>query len=108
MLCSELHWQDYPPALRNQITKIFMPASVTTPGVPQQTPLVQTAQIVALQPTITQLPLTVPMDVKQQQSNTSTAQLDKHGQPIQKPAWHEHSIKEKLNNKKKWSITKPC
>uniref|UniRef100_A0A915IWQ9 Uncharacterized protein n=1 Tax=Romanomermis culicivorax TaxID=13658 RepID=A0A915IWQ9_ROMCU len=35
------------------------------------------------------------MDVQQQQPRTSTAQLDKHGQPIHKPARYEHYIKGK-------------
>uniref|UniRef100_A0A915J0J8 Uncharacterized protein n=1 Tax=Romanomermis culicivorax TaxID=13658 RepID=A0A915J0J8_ROMCU len=43
-----------------------------------------------------QLATTVLLDVLQlQQPSTSTTQLDKHGQPIQKPAHYKHLIKRK-------------
>uniref|UniRef100_A0A915IZJ8 Uncharacterized protein n=1 Tax=Romanomermis culicivorax TaxID=13658 RepID=A0A915IZJ8_ROMCU len=47
------------------------------------------------QPVAAQLLPIVPMDVQGQQPSTSTAQLDKHGQPIRKPAHYEHSIQRK-------------
>uniref|UniRef100_A0A915JJE7 Uncharacterized protein n=1 Tax=Romanomermis culicivorax TaxID=13658 RepID=A0A915JJE7_ROMCU len=40
------------------------------------------------------MPLMVPMDVQQpQQPSTSTAKLNRYGQPICKPAPYEHSVK---------------
>uniref|UniRef100_A0A915JTE5 Uncharacterized protein n=1 Tax=Romanomermis culicivorax TaxID=13658 RepID=A0A915JTE5_ROMCU len=98
MLFPEHYWRYYPLTLCNQIMEILILARMASPTVPQQTPSVPRApivaqsvpQIVAVQPW-----LTVLMNVQQQQPSTSTAQLDKHLQPIQKPACYEHSIKRK-------------
>uniref|UniRef100_A0A915JQI8 Uncharacterized protein n=1 Tax=Romanomermis culicivorax TaxID=13658 RepID=A0A915JQI8_ROMCU len=66
---------------------------------PLPVPIAQTAPIVTqtAPPLITaQLPLTVPMDVQQPQPlSTSTLNVDRHGQPIPRPPWYEHSAKRK-------------
>uniref|UniRef100_A0A915INR7 Uncharacterized protein n=1 Tax=Romanomermis culicivorax TaxID=13658 RepID=A0A915INR7_ROMCU len=49
----------------------------------------------APQPIAVQLLPTVKMDAQQEQPSTSTANLDKHGQWICKPARYEHSMKQK-------------
>uniref|UniRef100_A0A915IVR9 Uncharacterized protein n=1 Tax=Romanomermis culicivorax TaxID=13658 RepID=A0A915IVR9_ROMCU len=99
MLFPGHHWGDYPTALRDQITEILIPALVIATAVPQQMPSVPMAWIVAQsvpQSVSGQPPLTVWMDVQQQQLSTSTAQLDRHSQPIQKPTRYEHSVKCKM------------
>uniref|UniRef100_A0A915JT62 Uncharacterized protein n=1 Tax=Romanomermis culicivorax TaxID=13658 RepID=A0A915JT62_ROMCU len=47
MLFPEHHWWDYPLPLCDRIMEIFIPAPATATAVPQQTPLVPTALIVA-------------------------------------------------------------
>uniref|UniRef100_A0A915JYK9 Uncharacterized protein n=1 Tax=Romanomermis culicivorax TaxID=13658 RepID=A0A915JYK9_ROMCU len=96
MLFPEHHWQDNPLVLCNQITVILMPAPTTTTAMLKPTSSAQMAPIVAKsapQPTAAQQPMTVPIDVQSQEPSTSTAQLDRHDQPIRKPARYEHSVK---------------
>uniref|UniRef100_A0A915IZT5 Uncharacterized protein n=1 Tax=Romanomermis culicivorax TaxID=13658 RepID=A0A915IZT5_ROMCU len=98
MLFPEHHWRDYPWALHDQIMEILIPAPTTATARPQQMSSVQMAPIVAQSAPQTvggQLLQTVPMDVQQQQPSTSTAQLNRHSQPIQKHARYEHSVKHK-------------
>uniref|UniRef100_A0A915IA94 Uncharacterized protein n=1 Tax=Romanomermis culicivorax TaxID=13658 RepID=A0A915IA94_ROMCU len=105
MLFLEHHWQDYPLTLRDQITEILIPATTTPPAMLQQIPWSLTAPIVAQsvpQAIVGQPPPMIQMDVQQpQQPSTSLANLDKHGQPIRKPAHYEHSIKGKTQQQEK-------
>uniref|UniRef100_A0A915K2Q3 Uncharacterized protein n=1 Tax=Romanomermis culicivorax TaxID=13658 RepID=A0A915K2Q3_ROMCU len=89
MLLLEHHWQDYLLALCDQILAILMPALDATPAAMQTMPLVDMALVVpqSVPQSIAAQPLlTVLMDAQLQEHCTSTAQLDQHGQPIQKPA----------------------
>uniref|UniRef100_A0A915JZK7 Uncharacterized protein n=1 Tax=Romanomermis culicivorax TaxID=13658 RepID=A0A915JZK7_ROMCU len=98
MLFPKHHWRDYPWALHDHIMEILIPAPATATATPQQMSSVQMAPIVAQSAPQTvggQLLQTVPMDVQQQQPSTSTAQLNRHSQPIQKHARYEHSVKHK-------------
>uniref|UniRef100_A0A915IEJ7 Uncharacterized protein n=1 Tax=Romanomermis culicivorax TaxID=13658 RepID=A0A915IEJ7_ROMCU len=74
----------YPPALRHQIKEILIPSTITPPTMPQQMPLALTALIVAqsVPQQIAAQPLPMlPIDMQKQKPSTSTATLDKHGQP---------------------------
>uniref|UniRef100_A0A915L3T3 Uncharacterized protein n=1 Tax=Romanomermis culicivorax TaxID=13658 RepID=A0A915L3T3_ROMCU len=96
MLFPEHHWPDYLLTLHDPITEILILATMAPPVMPQQTSSVLMALIVAEsvpQLIAAQLLWMVPMDIQPQQSSTSTANLDKHGQLICKPAHYEHSIK---------------
>uniref|UniRef100_A0A915J762 Uncharacterized protein n=1 Tax=Romanomermis culicivorax TaxID=13658 RepID=A0A915J762_ROMCU len=107
MVCPEHHWCDYPQLLKDQISKILMPAPTAIATVSQPSPMVLMALIatqLATQLSATQPPPMVPMDVQQpQQPSTSIDMVN----PFTNLLVMSTQSNGKLNSKKESNPAKP-